>query len=104
VRFALPGYVQRMNTMRYPVRPFVAVGLTALLAGLIALATSASNATGGDIAPGAHRPDEGRPLVLGHRGAAGYRPEHTLASYELAARLGADYVEPDLARPKTGCW
>ena len=30
------------------------------------------------------------PLVIGHRGAAGYRPEHTLASYELAARMGAD--------------
>jgi glycerophosphoryl diester phosphodiesterase len=34
--------------------------------------------------------------VFGHRGASGYRPEHTLASYELAARLGADYLEPDL--------
>jgi len=34
--------------------------------------------------------------VFGHRGAAGYRPEHTLASYELAARIGADYIEPDL--------
>ena len=37
-----------------------------------------------------------RPLVIGHRGAAGYRPEHTLASYELAARMGADAIEPDL--------
>jgi glycerophosphoryl diester phosphodiesterase len=36
------------------------------------------------------------PLIIGHRGAAGYRPEHTLASYELAARMGADYMEPDL--------
>jgi glycerophosphoryl diester phosphodiesterase len=36
------------------------------------------------------------PLVFGHRGAAGYRPEHTLASYELAIRLGADVIEPDL--------
>ncbi|MBV9142417.1 MAG: glycerophosphodiester phosphodiesterase [Pseudonocardiales bacterium] len=35
-------------------------------------------------------------IVIGHRGAAGYRPEHTLASYELAARLGADFLEPDL--------
>lgn len=39
---------------------------------------------------------ERRPLILGHRGAAGYRPEHTAASYEIAARLGADYIEPDL--------
>ena len=37
------------------------------------------------------------PVVIGHRGAAGYRPEHTLASYELAARMGADYIEPDRA-------
>jgi glycerophosphoryl diester phosphodiesterase len=37
-----------------------------------------------------------RSLVIGHRGAAGYRPEHTLASYELAARMGADFIEPDL--------
>ncbi|MFI7588207.1 glycerophosphodiester phosphodiesterase family protein [Spongisporangium articulatum] len=35
-------------------------------------------------------------VVIGHRGASGYRPEHTLAGYELAARLGADYLEPDL--------
>jgi len=40
------------------------------------------------------------PLVIGHRGAAGYRPEHTLGSYELAARMGADYIEPDLVSTK----
>ena len=38
--------------------------------------------------------------VIGHRGAAGYRPEHTLASYELGARMGADYIEPDLVTTK----
>jgi glycerophosphoryl diester phosphodiesterase len=43
-----------------------------------------------------HRPAASRPLVIGHRGAPGYRPEHTLASYELGARMGADYIEPDL--------
>jgi glycerophosphoryl diester phosphodiesterase len=42
------------------------------------------------------------PLVIGHRGASGYRPEHTLASYALAARMGADYVEPDLVPTKDG--
>lgn len=36
------------------------------------------------------------PLVIGHRGASGHLPEHTLAAYELAVRLGADYIEPDL--------
>ena len=37
-----------------------------------------------------------RPLVVGHRGAASYRPEHTAASYELAIDLGADMIEPDV--------
>ncbi|MEP3421250.1 MAG: glycerophosphodiester phosphodiesterase [Erythrobacter sp.] len=37
-----------------------------------------------------------RPLVIAHRGASGERPEHTLAAYELAIDLGADYIEPDL--------
>ena len=40
------------------------------------------------------------PLVFGHRGAAGYRPEHTLASYDLAVRMGADVIEPDLVSTK----
>lgn len=40
------------------------------------------------------------PLVLGHRGASGYRPEHTMASYELAIQMGADYIEPDLVMTK----
>jgi glycerophosphoryl diester phosphodiesterase len=42
------------------------------------------------------------PLVFAHRGAAGYRPEHTLPSYELAIRLGADVIEPDLVITKDG--
>ncbi|CAH0698989.1 unnamed protein product [Spodoptera exigua] len=40
------------------------------------------------------------PLVIGHRGASGYTPEHTLGSYALAALMGADYVEPDLVMTK----
>lgn len=43
-----------------------------------------------------HHDPRKKPLVIGHRGASGYRPEHTLASYELAARMGADFIEPDL--------
>jgi glycerophosphoryl diester phosphodiesterase len=42
------------------------------------------------------------PLVLGHRGAAGYRPEHTAGGYDLAAAMGADYIEPDLVPTKDG--
>jgi glycerophosphoryl diester phosphodiesterase len=47
-------------------------------------------------------PDADELLVIGHRGAAGYRPEHTLASYELAARMGADYIEPDVVSTRDG--
>jgi len=42
------------------------------------------------------------PLVIGHRGASGYRPEHTLASYQKAIELGADFIEPDLVVTKDG--
>jgi len=42
------------------------------------------------------------PVVIGHRGACGYRPEHTLVSYRLAIALGADYVEPDLVSTRDG--
>lgn len=42
------------------------------------------------------------PLVIAHRGASGYRPEHTLAAYALAARMGADCIEPDLVTTKDG--
>jgi glycerophosphoryl diester phosphodiesterase len=38
----------------------------------------------------------GKPIVIAHRGASGYLPEHTLAAYELAIKMGADYIEPDL--------
>lgn len=41
-------------------------------------------------------------LVIGHRGASGYRPEHTSAAYDLAFRLGADAVEPDVIPTRDG--
>jgi glycerophosphoryl diester phosphodiesterase len=37
-----------------------------------------------------------RPIVIAHRGASGYLPEETMASYRLALRMGADFIEPDL--------
>ena len=49
--------------------------------------------------PLAHAAD---PLVIAHRGASGYLPEHTLAGYELAAKMGADYIEPDLQLTSDG--
>ena len=42
------------------------------------------------------------PIIIGHRGASGERPEHTQAAYELAIEQGADYIEPDLVVSKDG--
>lgn len=42
------------------------------------------------------------PIVIGHRGSSGLRPEHTLESYELAIEQGADFIEPDLVSTKDG--
>ena len=41
-------------------------------------------------------------LVIAHRGASGYGPEHTLGAYRLAIRMGADFIEPDLVSTKDG--
>lgn len=43
-----------------------------------------------------------RTLVIGHRGASGYRPEHSRGAYELAFALGADAVEPDIVASRDG--
>jgi glycerophosphoryl diester phosphodiesterase len=40
------------------------------------------------------------PLIIGHRGASGFLPEHTLESYKLAVEQGADFIEPDLVMTK----
>jgi glycerophosphoryl diester phosphodiesterase len=42
------------------------------------------------------------PLVIAHRGASGHLPEHTLQAYQLAMRMGADFIEPDLVPTKDG--
>ena len=41
-------------------------------------------------------------LVIGHRGAAGYLPDHTLEGYKKAIEMGADFIEPDLVATKDG--
>jgi glycerophosphoryl diester phosphodiesterase len=70
---------------------------------LMAIATATLVAPGATARPlERHDPRTTAPIVIGHRGASGYRPEHTLASYRLAIRLGADYVEPDLVSTKDG--
>ena len=47
-------------------------------------------------------PAEAMPIVIAHRGASGYRPEHTLAAYSTAALQGADYIELDLVSTRDG--
>ncbi|MEI5672048.1 MULTISPECIES: glycerophosphodiester phosphodiesterase [unclassified Nocardioides] len=79
----------------------LALASTALLVGPTAPASATGHSTGHFTGHrGLDQLDE--PLVVGHRGASGYRPEHTLASYRLAIRQGADYVEPDLVPTKDG--
>jgi glycerophosphoryl diester phosphodiesterase len=50
----------------------------------------------------AQTPSSKKPLLIAHRGASGYAPEHTLAGYELAIAQGADFVEQDLQVTKDG--
>lgn len=47
-------------------------------------------------------PPRPRPIVIAHRGASGYLPEHTLAAYAVAIWQGADYIEPDLVLTRDG--
>jgi glycerophosphoryl diester phosphodiesterase len=49
-----------------------------------------------------HEADALDRVVIGHRGASGYRSEHTLESYELAIRMCAAYIEPDVVSTKDG--
>lgn len=66
---------------------------TAMLAALMLL----------PIAAGAQPvPPVAKPLVIAHRGASGYLPEHTLEAYKLAIEQGADFIEPDLVSTKDG--
>jgi glycerophosphoryl diester phosphodiesterase len=76
--------------------------IRAVLAACALLAVTAPAATAGRDHDRHGRHSENNPLVIGHRGASGYLPEHTLESYALAIRVGADYVEPDLVATKDG--
>jgi glycerophosphoryl diester phosphodiesterase len=72
-------------------------GVAALLAASALLAFPVATASAHHRHDGSHN---AKPTIYGHRGAAGYRPEHTFGSYRLAARMGADYIEPDLVSTK----
>jgi glycerophosphoryl diester phosphodiesterase len=67
------------------------------------IAIGSANAAGtGSAGAAAHGRSHDDPVIVGHRGAPGYRPEHTLASYELAYRMGVDFVDVDLVPTKDG--
>ena len=70
-------------------------------ASLLALASAAllSACGGGDDHPTLTGE---KTLVIGHRGASGYLPDHTLEGYKRAIELGADFIEPDLVATKDG--
>ena len=68
-----------------------------LLVAVVALAAGASTLN----AQAAVAPSTAKILVA-HRGASGYAPEHTLASYTMATRQGADFIEPDLQVTRDG--
>ncbi len=77
-------------------RPVSAVGTGAV--DLTALSTPAGTVNTGTAVAETEglRCGDHSPIVVAHRGASDFRPEHTLASYRLAIRMGADYIEPDL--------
>ncbi|MFN2495525.1 MAG: glycerophosphodiester phosphodiesterase [Pseudonocardiaceae bacterium] len=84
-------------------RRIVGIALSSLVLTAVAVTGSAGAAPSPSESPRADRnAPQTTPLVIGHRGASGYRPEHTLAAYELAVRLGADYIEPDLVPTRDG--
>lgn len=68
--------------------------LPGLLAAALALTASAATAVA--------EPRAGEPLVIAHRGASGYLPEHTLAAKALAHGMGADYIEQDVVLTRDG--
>jgi glycerophosphoryl diester phosphodiesterase len=65
-------------------------------------AAAAAVFTAPAIAQQARTLDGKPPLVIAHRGASGYLPEHTLEAYKLAIEQGADFIEPDLVMTKDG--
>src|SRR5262245_41717238 len=71
-------------------------------AALLALVAAVAGTAGGTQKNGQSVNANQGPIVIGHRGASAYRPEHTLASYELAIKMGADYIEPDLVSTRDG--
>lgn len=77
--------------------------MATLAAGVLALAGCASENNAAEAAVSFWPTLDGKPpLVIAHRGASGYLPEHTIEAYALAIEQGADVIEPDLVFTKDG--
>ena len=92
----MPHPSQRHPTSARIRRPLAMMGVVGSL-----LATSTSAALADDrplrsIDPG-HGTDK---VVVAHRGASGYLPEHTLAAKAMAYAQGADFLEQDVVMSK----
>jgi glycerophosphoryl diester phosphodiesterase len=87
--------------MRTRVGSLALTGLALLSAVGLAVGPASATESGTPDASSYGRGHDG-PVIVGHRGAPGYRPEHTLASYELAYRQGVDWVDVDLVPTKDG--
>ncbi|WP_095757646.1 glycerophosphodiester phosphodiesterase [Streptomyces xinghaiensis] len=82
-----------------------ALGAGAAVLGAAGTAAAADTAdTAAATGKGGRRPHRGLPVpaVVAHRGASGYRPEHTLGAYQFALDMGADVIEQDLVPTRDG--
>ncbi len=83
------------------------LGLSVFLFGGLTLLAAASGMMPGIndrplASPGEVIGSQDRPQIIAHRGASGHAPEHTLAAYDLAVAMGADFLEPDLQMTADG--
>jgi glycerophosphoryl diester phosphodiesterase len=119
-RFSLPGKAVSLNLLyAYPQKllsvtlrvwkewlvtagSIGACGRAAVVAAVLAVGVPFGSVAGADNSDSDPAAESATPIVIGHRGASGYRPEHTLAAYRLAIRQGADVIEPDLVPTRDG--
>jgi glycerophosphoryl diester phosphodiesterase len=98
-----------MQLHNHPSRNFLLIALLAIIAAVVLMFVApapvygqTSNAAQRNNYDNPHGKKTHIPILIAHRGASGYLPEHTLQGYALAIELGADYVEPDLVATKDG--
>jgi glycerophosphoryl diester phosphodiesterase len=80
----------------------VRTGIFVLVLAMAAALTAALLVTPGQASAEKKPPEDAPVLNVGHRGASGYAPEHTIPAYDLALKMGADYIEQDLQLTRDG--